>query len=144
MGYEFNEMNLVLMHKEVDLVFQVATKSNLPTALNMLKISKVVMKHKAQSEEDNVTNDQSSQDMPSTSMTPASPVANVTKSVKSPRSKPKKQQKVMSMVSVATQTAKEVITVNLAADEEEFTMIDLHSMRQNYLINTIRQQDFDE
>ena len=46
MRYEMDEMNFVLMHKEV--VFQVSSKSNTCTSINMMKLNKVVSRHQAQ------------------------------------------------------------------------------------------------
>ena len=142
MGYECNEMNFVLMHKEA--VFQVATKSNLPTALTMMKINKVMMKQKSQNQEGNYMNAMSVEDTESTSKPHPSPLPIVAQSPKKKISRSKKETKSVDMVSVATQTKKEVIAVNLAADEDEFSMFDLEAMRQNFLITTIREQDFAE
>ena len=41
-GYEMNEKNFVLMHKEV--VYQVQSKCNMPTVINMLKINQLLIK----------------------------------------------------------------------------------------------------
>ena len=141
MNYEYNEMNFTLMHKEV--VFQVAAKSNLPTMLNMLKINKIVMKPKTQSEEEKSAIPVPVSDGPSTSNPP------IARSPISEKSKPKgktkatKKSKSVEMVTSSTQTAEGVITLNLAADDDDFDLLELKRMRQKYLVTTIRQQDFE-
>ena len=140
MNYECDEMNFVLMHKEA--VFQVSAKSNLPTALNMMKISKLVMKQKAVVEEDVDKNDPLLSDGPSTSSIPVSPVAHLPASPKVVRKKGKKVTKLVEVATAATQTAPEVISVNLASDDIDFDLFKLQSMRQNFLVTTVREQDF--
>ena len=118
MNYEFKEMNFILMHKEV--VFQVVSRSNLPTAMNMLKVNRVVMKQKAQSDEDHDSNSKPIEEVPSTSIQPPPSVANVQQTQKKSRPRVKKGNTFVEMVSVLTQTKKEVVSVNLAADDGGF------------------------
>ena len=142
MGYEVDEMNFVLMHKEV--VFQVESKSNMPTALNMLKINQIVMKHKPVNETEiesdfgNIQQGQSKskKDLPSTS--------GVIKSPKKQKTKAKSKVEKVQMVTASTQTTEEMFPVNLPDDEEDFNMFHLQAMRQKYLVTTIREQDFEE
>ena len=142
MGYECNELNFVMMHTEA--VFQVSSKSNLPTALHMMKINKVVKKQKAQSEEENYMTPINVDDGPSSSHPPLSPGASPKMSHQKSKPQTNKQTTRVEMVSVSTQTGKEMVSVNLAADEDELNMFDLKAMRQNYLVTTIQQQDFQE
>ena len=140
MGYEFNKMNFVMMHNET--VFQVASKCNLPSALNMMKINKVVMKQKAQSEEQQNMIFQIVNLHPHTQFQFCQMF--VTPPKKKSKSKSKNKESSVEMVTASTQTPKEVISVNIAADEEEFSMFNLQVMRQKYLISTIREQDFQD
>ena len=140
MNYEFNEMNFVLMHKEV--VFQVAAKSNLSTALNMMKINKVVMKQKAQSDEQYNVQPQNVDEGPSTSNSTVPSVVNVPRTPRRSKGSGQKKTKLIEKVTVATQTSDHVVSVNLAADDEEFDMFDLKAMRQQFLITTIRENNF--
>ena len=52
MQYEMDETNFALMHKEA--VFQVSARLNMSTALNMLKVNKVVAKKQPDPQIDDV------------------------------------------------------------------------------------------
>ena len=141
MNYECNEMNFVMMHKEV--VFQITLKCNLPTALNMMKISRVVMKQKAQSDDYCDVHFQMIQPGPS-SIAPVASPASVQKSKQKSKAKKITQSDSVQMVSVSTQTKPEVVSVNLAGEDDKFNMFELRAMRQNYLITTIIEKDFQD
>ena len=138
MQYEMDETNFALMHKEA--VFQVSARLNISTALNMLKVNKVVAKKQPDPQIDDVE-ETVTPDQPSTS-TPKSPEVQ-------PKRKNGPKTKVI-MCDASTQTDKEQI-IELQTDKkkevelddlEDFSMFKALATRQKFLADTICEQDF--
>ena len=106
MQYEMDETNFALMHKEA--VFQVSARLNMSTALNMLKVNKVVAKKQPDPQIDDVE-ETVTPDQPSTS-TPKSPEVQ-------PKRKRGPKTKVI-MCDASTQTDKEQI-IELQTDKKK-------------------------
>ena len=149
MKYEMDEMNFVLMHKEV--VLQVSPKSNTHTSINMMKFNKVVTRHRAQ------INDQEQHEVPipipeastsTASHMKAIPQNRKRKATDKSQAKNDKKSKIQqdepdvvmsNMVDVAVQTEDYIEEPEI---EEEFKRLYLLKMWQNYCVTTIKKEDF--
>ena len=132
-----DETNFALMHKEA--VFQVSARLNMSTALNMLKVNKVVAKKQPDPQIDDVEE----------TVTPDQPSTSTPKSEVQPKRKRGPKTKVI-MCDASTQTDKEQI-IELQTDKkkevepddfEDFSMFKALATRQKFLANIICEQDF--